>query len=114
MPLSCFCPMPSASRGCEHPGAEHCCQPVVSQRRGGAQRDVRGPSTLPGLSRITHRRDSPCPLPQVPVGGPAAWTPAPGYSHKLQVLEGGELPWNLSELISIQVAARENKNTSEW
>lgn len=117
MPLSCFCPAPSASRGCEHPGPERCCQPVVSQCRGGAQRDVRGPCTLPGLSRttyITYHRDSLCPLLQVPVRGPAGWTPAPGYLHKLQILEGGELPWNLSELISIQVAARENKNTSEW
>lgn len=43
-----------------------------------------------------------------------AWPPAPAYLHELQVLEGGELPWDLNKLVSIQVAARENKSTSRW
>lgn len=61
-----------------------------------------------------HHRGSPCSHPQVPAAGLAAWAPAPFYLHKLQVLEGGELPWDLSKLVSIQVAARENENTSRW
>lgn len=36
----------------------------------------------------------------------------PGYSHKLQVLEGGEVPRNQGELVSVQVAAGENTAVS--
>lgn len=82
------------------------------------RRDTEGcqgfPHTARPFLRITHHGDSPCPHPQVPAVPPAAWAPAPGYLHKLQILEGGELPRDLSELVSIQVAARENKSTSGW
>lgn len=115
IPLSPLSPMPTPSRGCQHPGAEHRCQPAVSRCGGELQRDIGGSlHTAKPLFGITHHRGSPCPRPQVPAAGLSAWAPAPSYLHKLQVLEGRELPWDLSELVSIQVAARENESTSRW
>lgn len=84
-------------------------------RAEGGHRGLLGvPATARPLLRIRHRWHSPCLHPQVPAEGLAACAPAAGYLHKLQVLEGGELPWDLSELVSIQVAARKNESTSEW
>lgn len=50
MPLSPLCPMSSDSRGCQHPGAAHHCQPAVSRCRGWMQRNAGGPCILPGPS----------------------------------------------------------------
>jgi len=100
-------------RGCEHPGAEHhghSCVPVWRGDTDGCRGSLH---TARPLLSIMHHRDSPCPCPQVPAVGLAAWAPAPSYLHKLQVLEGGELPRDLSELVSIQVAARENESGQE-
>lgn len=88
----------------------------ASQLCSRAEGGHRGMSGVPGHCQsppqITHHGDSPCPHAHVPAVPPAAWAPAPGYLHKLQILEGRELSWDLSELVSIQVAAREDKSTS--
>lgn len=88
--------------------ASHLCS-----RAEGGHRGCQGfPPTARPLLRITYHGDSPCPHPQIPAVPPAARAPASGYLHELQILEGRELPWDLSELVSIQIAARENKSTS--
>lgn len=99
----------SAPRGCASLPAS--CVPV---QRVDAEECWGSLRTARPLLRIMHHGDSLCPRPKVPAVGLAAWAPAPGYLHKLQILEGGELPRDLSELVSIQVAARDNKSTLGW